>query len=93
MLFFFHESAFGADIQTDAAFGAQDRVDADVLILIIIIVINQGRTLKMLDAITAAVAVIANLYRDDLTGAALARPMKRCWHSFWPIMTPSQQRR
>ena len=70
-----YERPFGADIQANAACGAQDRVDADVLVFFVIM-IDQGRTFKMLDAITATVAFFTHFDRYIFPGLALPGPVK-----------------
>ena len=75
VLFFFDESPFGADIQTYTAGRAQYRIDADVLV-VLIVMIDQGRALKMLDTIATTVAIIADFHRYVLTGPALPGPMQ-----------------
>ena len=75
---FFNERPFGADIQTHAARCAQDRIDADVLVFSVIMK-NQGRALKMFDAIAATVAFFTYFDRYIFTGLALSGPMEHAW--------------
>ena len=74
-LLFGYERLFGADIQTNTAGGAQNRINADVLVFFVLM-IDQGRTFKMLDAITATVALFTHFDRYILPGLPLPGPVQ-----------------